>query len=351
MKNKEYLSIKEASEILGVDRTTLRRWDKGGKLKPYRNPLNKYRQYKKEDVIKLAQDTNKLPSDKLGLYLNNYCHFFNEYIHGILFKNYLSDEISILISKRDITQDTFLKVHFLKTNHLLFSIFRLCSPVLGITFPDEATILLRSLFEHISNFLYIYSHDTKEEIDNLINRFFDYGINIAQHKYVYDYNKDLEDFSLLQSNEIKILTNEVNEYLKKYKVLENIDEYKNKYNTKHINTWHGLNTKEFFKCIYNQLYSGECFIFYRKFHTDANAYVHCNIMDYIDANGVIVGNAHKNNTLTVVHHSVLITLGYIEAFFQLIGINLQEKYTKIFDDFDILCTNYYNFMGELNTND
>lgn len=350
MKNKEYLSIKEASEILGVDRTTLRRWDKSGKLKPYRNPLNKYRQYKRVDVIKLAQETNKLPSDRIDFYVNKYCHFINKNIHNRLFKDYLSDEIMTLINKRGEPQDIFMKVHFLKTYHLLLSIFRLCSPVLGITFPDEATILLRSLFEHISNFMYIYSHGTNEEVDNLINRFFDYGINIAQHKYAYDFSKDLEDFSSLQSNEIKRLTNEVNDYLKKYKVLENIAEYKNKYNTKHTNTWHGLNTKEFFKCIYNQRYVGESFIFYKKFYTDANAYVHCNIMDYIDENGVIVGNVHKEDTVKVAHNSVFMSLGYMEVFFNLIDINISEKYTKIFDDFKILCTNYYNFMKEFNTN-
>lgn len=47
---KDYLTIKQASEILGVDKTTLRRWDNLGKLKSYRNPINKYRLYKKEEL-------------------------------------------------------------------------------------------------------------------------------------------------------------------------------------------------------------------------------------------------------------------------------------------------------------
>ncbi len=50
MNIKDYITIKEAAELLGVDKTTLRRWDKAGKLKPYRHPLNKYRLYKKDEL-------------------------------------------------------------------------------------------------------------------------------------------------------------------------------------------------------------------------------------------------------------------------------------------------------------
>ena len=50
MNIKDYITIKEAAELLGVDKTTLRRWDKAGKLKPYRHPLNKYRLDKKDEL-------------------------------------------------------------------------------------------------------------------------------------------------------------------------------------------------------------------------------------------------------------------------------------------------------------
>lgn len=351
MNNNKFVSIKEASEILGVDKTTLRRWDKTGKLKPVRNPLNKYRQYKKEDVIKLAQELNKIPSDKIEFYINNYCQFVNKNIHKLLFKDYSSKEIMALISNRGEPQDTFMKVHFLKTYHLLLSIFRLCSPVLGMPFPDEANILLRSLFEHIANFLYIYSQDSHKKINNLIHRFFDYGINVAQHKYAIDYYNDMQEYSNIDDKGIKILNNEVQEYLKKHKVIDSLGKYKQLYQTKNTNTWHGLNTRDFFKQIYNNLPCGKTFIFYKKFYTDANAYVHCNLMDYVNEEGIIVGNVHKEDALKVAHHSVLMTLGYMEGFFNLIGVNIREKYTKIFEDFDILCTNYYNFIGEIKTND
>lgn len=52
---KDYLTIKEASDLLGVDPMTLRRWDKAEKLKPHRHPLNNYRLYKKEDLENLLK--------------------------------------------------------------------------------------------------------------------------------------------------------------------------------------------------------------------------------------------------------------------------------------------------------
>jgi len=47
---KRYLKVKEVAKILGVTPLTLRNWDKAGKLKAYRNPINNYRVYKPEDI-------------------------------------------------------------------------------------------------------------------------------------------------------------------------------------------------------------------------------------------------------------------------------------------------------------
>ena len=45
-----YITIKQASKILGVEPLTLRNWDKNGKLKAHRHPMNNYRVYKIEDL-------------------------------------------------------------------------------------------------------------------------------------------------------------------------------------------------------------------------------------------------------------------------------------------------------------
>ena len=49
-KQKKYLKIKEVAELFGVTPLTLRNWDKAGKLKAYRHPMNNYRVYKPEDI-------------------------------------------------------------------------------------------------------------------------------------------------------------------------------------------------------------------------------------------------------------------------------------------------------------
>jgi MerR family transcriptional regulator, copper efflux regulator len=49
----DYLKINEAAAFLGVSAETLRNWEKVKKITAYRNPMNKYRLYKKEDLEKL----------------------------------------------------------------------------------------------------------------------------------------------------------------------------------------------------------------------------------------------------------------------------------------------------------
>ena len=51
----EYLTIKDAAAFLGVSPSTLRNWDRSGKLKAHRNPLNGYRLYRKAELETLLQ--------------------------------------------------------------------------------------------------------------------------------------------------------------------------------------------------------------------------------------------------------------------------------------------------------
>ena len=46
------LNIKEASELLNVSKSTLRRWEKENKIKSYRTPGN-HRRYLKDELLKL----------------------------------------------------------------------------------------------------------------------------------------------------------------------------------------------------------------------------------------------------------------------------------------------------------
>ena len=47
---KKYYTINKAAKILGVTPLTLRNWDRRGKLKAYRHPINNYRVYKPQQL-------------------------------------------------------------------------------------------------------------------------------------------------------------------------------------------------------------------------------------------------------------------------------------------------------------
>lgn len=52
----DYLTVGDAAATLGVSRSTLRNWDKAGKLKPYRHPINGYRLYSRHELKALLQE-------------------------------------------------------------------------------------------------------------------------------------------------------------------------------------------------------------------------------------------------------------------------------------------------------
>ena len=50
-----FMTVKEAAEYLGVSPITLRRWDKKGKLKTRRHPMNNFRIYSKDEVRRIKR--------------------------------------------------------------------------------------------------------------------------------------------------------------------------------------------------------------------------------------------------------------------------------------------------------
>lgn len=67
---KQYLTIKETSQILGVTPLTLRNWDKKGKLVAHRHPVNNYRVYKREEIDSLLRKIDEDPSRPKKLKIN-----------------------------------------------------------------------------------------------------------------------------------------------------------------------------------------------------------------------------------------------------------------------------------------
>lgn len=72
----EYLSLSEASELIGKSKETLRRWDRDGRLNAVREPISNYRVYRKDDIQLLM---GELFDDKIEEEFSNYVEAENEY--------------------------------------------------------------------------------------------------------------------------------------------------------------------------------------------------------------------------------------------------------------------------------
>lgn len=59
---KGYLTVGEAAELLGVTSETLRNWDRKGRLRAYRNPLNGYRLYRRDELIRFLAELSSCRS-------------------------------------------------------------------------------------------------------------------------------------------------------------------------------------------------------------------------------------------------------------------------------------------------
>lgn len=72
----EYLTLSEASELIGKSKETLRRWDREGKLSAVREPISNYRVYKKTEIQSVFSD---FLTENVKEYISNYVEPENEY--------------------------------------------------------------------------------------------------------------------------------------------------------------------------------------------------------------------------------------------------------------------------------
>lgn len=56
---RDWLQVRDAATLLGVSEKTLRNWDKAGKLRPIRHPINGYRIYSAAELQKLKRELQK----------------------------------------------------------------------------------------------------------------------------------------------------------------------------------------------------------------------------------------------------------------------------------------------------
>jgi len=61
---RSYLTVSEAATFLGVAVSTIRNWDRSGKLKAIRHPVNNYRLYDRDELQALLDRINPNKSSK-----------------------------------------------------------------------------------------------------------------------------------------------------------------------------------------------------------------------------------------------------------------------------------------------
>jgi MerR family copper efflux transcriptional regulator len=62
-KLEDYLTVGKAARFLGVSAETLRNWDRSGKLRAYRHPINRYRLYRRAELETLLSEIRGLDPD------------------------------------------------------------------------------------------------------------------------------------------------------------------------------------------------------------------------------------------------------------------------------------------------
>lgn len=64
---RDYLMVGEAAEFLGVSAATLRNWDRAGKVRAIRHPVNAYRLYRKEELADFLERIKDGRDDAAGV--------------------------------------------------------------------------------------------------------------------------------------------------------------------------------------------------------------------------------------------------------------------------------------------
>lgn len=62
LKISDYLKIQAAADYVGVTPFTIRRWEREGKLRSYKNPINKYRLYLPKDLDEVLRNIENTAS-------------------------------------------------------------------------------------------------------------------------------------------------------------------------------------------------------------------------------------------------------------------------------------------------
>ena len=163
----EYLTIKDAAELLGVTPTTLRNWDKSKKLVAHRDPVNGYRLYAVEDVTKILCDRDE----------NNHAY-----------------RLDSLSNQTDVQAFLFPDLFFQSEAKQDIRSLRLLVRQMSKAFRDSMGGGLLERFEEISKILYCKLYDERQcrTRDNYTSQFYhssEMSLNTTYQRLVILYEK------------------------------------------------------------------------------------------------------------------------------------------------------------------
>lgn len=255
---------------------------------------------------------------------NSICKSFRDY--------FAEQEFQAIINREcNAYEKIYVKSHIIKTINIYASILLLNENKIGARFIDESKILLRSLYEHVLNLIYIWLTANESEREKKINQFYDYAKNVLPYLYYTEQLNELEQVQI--RNEIQEeLFQEICEIKEETNFDKRIKEHKEKYNLQKLSTWHGLGQCKFYEFIIdNWAFGDNSRKTFKKVIKESNPYVHCNIILYIDETGAITENINPKNCFDVIFLATILFIGYIEIIIHILSIKKEEnKYLNNF---------------------
>lgn len=227
----------------------------------------------------------------------------------------------------------------------MFNLFR--SVIKLADYPNEAKIIIRTMFEHLINFYYVFENTS--EIDKKIERFYDYQYDITPSYFLYETYKRLEDKKAknnqnLDEYEDDLLIkskNEVNQhnvedkrtnFIKKYESEFNDKSWKEKNNK--LQNWTGKTFNSLFMDIMQEKDKKEedkIFANYKhllyKIYNYLCLYVHCGDLIFIDNTKNEISDRETIESLYLANY---IFSFFINNFYPKLGQESHNTPTKIY---------------------
>lgn len=265
---------------------------------------------------------------------------FIELRNDLIYASKFVEENNDLISKRNKYIRKYIVQSSQKMAEFALSIYILMENE-SISFPYEAKIIARSMFEHLFDFMYIFYEDesTKKilpESTSLIKRFYDYQKRCTffyKHYEVLDKLANETSLSDIQNKHLK----QLKKLNRKINFRTKINTYKNKYHTNEIKNWRGFGIS---KSIYD--FCGHLTSIYQKLYSTYCTYTHVAYLKEFNEKNPFGFNVEKCEEIDAYYYLNLIYTIYLKMLYNLTlqkGIS-SKKLKNYIEKFEAIETKY-----------